>query len=445
MSVQTSQKNLYAFPVLISYGFLALPLAFAGLPLYIHIPDFYTREMGLGVATAGAILMLLRFLDALQDPVIGYFSDRSARLQRLIMGFGLCALLCGMGALFHGPPSAIPVAYWFAGSVAVTSLGLSMTNINMIMMGSLWSGHDRIRARVSGLREGFSLVGMLLASMLPSILFLFMAKSVALEIFYIIFAVLLLCGAAAFVRFYKTLPQEHALRVRGAQNRRQTLPGAFFQKNAAFLLACFLTHIAASFPAVLFLYFVTDYLGLQSYAGLFLFLYFLSGAALMPLWLFLARRLDFRRSWLISIVSAIAAFVWALSLEPGSVIAFAVICVLSGAALGADLALPPVMMAKRLEHQNGTAYATQAYAILNLLPKIALALATGIAFFILGSLDFKPGGPNGDDALSLLVLLYALVPCAVKTVSGFIIFYFQNGDDDEHQKRSIGDGNNDGA
>ena len=31
---------------LFSYGGLALPVAFAGLPLYIHAPDYFTTEYG---------------------------------------------------------------------------------------------------------------------------------------------------------------------------------------------------------------------------------------------------------------------------------------------------------------------------------------------------------------------------------------------------------------
>ena len=46
---------------------------------------------------------------------------------------------------------------------------------------------------------------------------------------------------------------------------------------------------------------------------------------------------------------AIAAFVWAFFLPPGNAVAYGVICVLSGLALGADLALPPSMLADVIE------------------------------------------------------------------------------------------------
>jgi GPH family glycoside/pentoside/hexuronide:cation symporter len=441
---QTSVQPLPLSQV-VAYGFLGLPLAFAGLPLYIHIPDFYTRELGLSLASAGVILMILRLFEAVQDPVIGYISDRSAHIQRLVMGVGLAGLLIGMGALFNGPPSFIPVAYWFAGSVALTAMSLSMCSINLVMIGSLWRQDAAARRRISALREGLSLGGMLLASVLPAILILSSPKAEAFEIFYVIFAVLLMLASWAFIRFYKNLPDDHSIKVKNSHHISIRIPLDFFKNNKAFLGTCFLTHIAASFPAVLFLYFVSDYLGAGDKAGIFLFLYFISGACFMPLWLKMANTFSNERAWLISMIIAISAFVVAFSLAPGQLIPFAIICIFSGAALGADLALPPVMMAERLERQNGHAYATQAYAVLNLLPKIALALATGGAFLLLSHFEFKPSQENTATTLWMLAALYALVPCVLKALSALLVFNLSKESKNEIQKRSVTHGYNNGA
>lgn len=39
---------------LMSYGLLALPVAFAGLPLFIHAPDYYATDLGVSLAAMGA-------------------------------------------------------------------------------------------------------------------------------------------------------------------------------------------------------------------------------------------------------------------------------------------------------------------------------------------------------------------------------------------------------
>ena len=56
---------------LFKYAFLALPLAFAGLPIYIHAPDYYTTNLGISLTAIGYILLILRAVDAVQDPIIG--------------------------------------------------------------------------------------------------------------------------------------------------------------------------------------------------------------------------------------------------------------------------------------------------------------------------------------------------------------------------------------
>jgi hypothetical protein len=50
------------------YGLLGLPLAFAALPIYVHVPKLYADQAGLSLALVGRILLLTRVVDALSDP-----------------------------------------------------------------------------------------------------------------------------------------------------------------------------------------------------------------------------------------------------------------------------------------------------------------------------------------------------------------------------------------
>ena len=97
------------------YGALALPLAFAGLPVYLHAPDFYATTHGISLATLGAVLLGLRFVDAVQDPLIGVYSDAFVARRKAIMLAGAFMLLTGFAGLFNPPPLP-PAGYlaWFA-------------------------------------------------------------------------------------------------------------------------------------------------------------------------------------------------------------------------------------------------------------------------------------------------------------------------------------------
>ena len=41
----------------------ALMLAAAGIPLYIHLPQFASSNLGIGLGTIGLILLLIRLID----------------------------------------------------------------------------------------------------------------------------------------------------------------------------------------------------------------------------------------------------------------------------------------------------------------------------------------------------------------------------------------------
>jgi len=55
---------------------LGLPLAFVALPLYVVLPHHYAATLGLPLASVGALLMLVRLLDAAAEPLLGRWSDR---------------------------------------------------------------------------------------------------------------------------------------------------------------------------------------------------------------------------------------------------------------------------------------------------------------------------------------------------------------------------------
>ena len=119
------------------------------------------------------------------------------------------------------------------------------------------------------------------------------------------------------------------------------------------LLAIFVANgIAAALPATLFLFFVADVLHLESASGPLLALYFVSGAASLPLWVKIAARRGRVFAWACAMALSIVAFAGASLLSSGDLLPFAIICLASGLALGADLTLPAAMAADIGERQG---------------------------------------------------------------------------------------------
>ena len=393
-----------------SYGVLALPLAMAALPIYVHVPKYYADTLGLDLAVVGLILLGLRLLDGLVDPLLGAWSDRSGARGRLV-AWSLPALALGMIALF-APPSATSgaLAWWLAGTLAVVYFAYSLATINHHAWGAELSTDAHQRTRITATREGLALAGVMAAAVIPG---LFEDSAYGLRFLSWLFAgVLLICGAWTVWRAPRPVRAAAA-----TLEIFQTLPAVLRVPAFRRLLAVYMINgIAAAIPATLVLFFIKDVIGAESRQGWFLGLYFLAGALAMPFWVALARRIGKGQAWLIAMALAIAAFVWASLLGPGDTVAFLVICAASGIALSADLALPPSLLADAIDQGPPELGAGAYFGLWTLATKLNLALAAGIALPLVQWLGYRPGAATGEGLIALAIV-YAGVPCALKLMA----------------------------
>jgi pentapeptide MXKDX repeat protein len=144
-------------------------------------------------------------------------------------------------------------------------------------------------------------------------------------------------------------------------------------------------------------------------------------------------------------------------LGAGDAAAYAMVCVMSGVALGADLALPPSLLADVMDEDamnenamnenamdkytidkytmdknamgknamnentmnefDGVAAARSEgtyFGVWNLVTKLNLALAAGISLPLIGALGYAPGAGGAPGGAAALSFVYCVVPCALK-------------------------------
>ena len=411
---------------LIAYSLAAIPLAMAALPIYVNVPKFYSDVIGLNLAAIGALLLASRVFDAIQDPLLGHWSDRTrgTRLGRFVwLLAGAPLLAASMLGLFN-PPDWGPAALmaWLLAMLLVVYTAFSMVQISYQAYGAEISDDPVERTRVVSFREGFGLIGVFLAAALPQLLSDRFGPREGYAVFAMIFVPLVL-GLVGLTIWLSPRPQARQLADSGQAFSSMVWP----LRNRRFrqLLVVFVFNgIAAAIPATLVLFFIQDVLQASSLAAVFLILYFAAGAAGMPLWVWLSARLGKARAWLAGMVISIVAFVWAFLLGPGDVIPFAVICVLSGLGLGADLALPPSMLADVIDDDERAGHARREgayFGLWNLVTKMNLALAAGIALPALAWLGYTPQSGSSAQALTWLAAVYALLPCGLKAVAALAL------------------------
>lgn len=398
-------------PRLAAYALPALALAALGIPVHVHMPTFYAETMGLGLAATGGALLASRLVDLMVDPVIGLACDGGhGRRRRGWLLAGLPLLLVAGWRLFL-PPADAGSGHLMVWSAAFY-LGLTLMLVPYQAWGAELSSDYAERTRIAAWREGFSLVGVLLAVAGPAALSL--PQSQTLGAFFPPAAAILVIGVAAAV-----------LLVPEASPAPVTMRGPVaslspLMRNRPFrrlILAQALNATANALPATLFLMYVGDGLGRPDLAGVLLLAYFIAAVAGIPLWLAMAARLGKHPAWRLSLVLTATAFVPAAFLGPEQWPVFACICLLTGLGLAADLALPAAILADVVdEHaaQGGGGRAGLYVALWSLTGKLALTLAVGCAFPLLAWAGFTPGSVNAAGSLAALGLLYAGVPALLK-------------------------------
>ncbi len=407
------------------YGLLGLPLAFCALPLYVLMPNLYAREWGVSLAALGAVLLVARLLDAVIDPWLGRVCDRLFdRSMAAVLAFGaLAALLLGLGfsAIFLPPlvqPDALLI--WAGGWLMLTYLAYSALALAHQSWGAMLGGDALQRSRVVTWREGLGLVGVVLASVAANLL----GVPVMLGLLW------LALGLGWWAWSRAPQPQRPSGQTRTAvavtpSRASVSLWHPWQQPEFRRLLAVFMLNgIASAIPATLVLFFVQDRLqGSEALQSMSLGLYFVCAALSMPLWLRAVARLGLALSWLLGMGLSVLVFLWATQLGAGDGAWFVLVCALSGAALGSDLALPGAMLAGLIDDAGDRGRADGSYfGWWNFATKLNLALAAGLALPLLGWLGYAPGTRDAQ-ALQVLVVAYCLLPCVLKTGAALVLYF----------------------
>ncbi|KIN63198.1 Sodium:galactoside symporter family protein [Sulfitobacter noctilucicola] len=393
-------------PRLHAYALFAALLSAAGLPIYIHAPKFYVDEYAVSLGALGAVLFGLRLLDVVQDPLLGRLSERLRHHRGLAVALGAGVMALAMIGLFAVTPPVAPLI-WFGMMLTLVFSGFSFLTICFYAQGvakadSLPGQGHLMLARW---RETGALLGVCVASVAPVVLGLAMGAPFAG--FALGFAVL------AIAAVWSMWPEWRDTGLPPSAGFGVVLSDPLARK---LLLIALINAAPVAVSSTLFLFYVEIALDAPGWEGPLLLLFFLSAAGAAPFWGMLAEKFGGRPVLLSAMVLGILAFGGALFLGSGDAVLFAVVCVASGAVLGADLTLLPAMFAKRMADISPSA--AEGFGLWSFVSKFTLALAAVALLPVLESAGLKTAGEqNPAGAVQLLIILYAGVPCALKLIA----------------------------
>ncbi len=409
-----------------SYVAPSLPLAAVGMPLVVHLPQFYaSHEVGIPLAMTGFVFMVLRMIDVFFDPLAGFVSDRwRTRWGRRKPMMALGTPLLAIGLWFVFVPGG-PVSPWYLGFwLFVMYLGWSSTVIPHLSWGAELSTEYHERSRIYGWSQASTVIGMVGVLVLPAILenagtFSMAAQVMAMAVFSIVFLLPTVVLNLWFVPEPEVKLNTHAgilPTIRFLMNN-----GSFWRVIGADLLVS----TSAGATGAMFFFFSRLALDLPKISGTLLLAYFVTGCVCIPLWIRLAHRVGKHRALMVSFVYSCltmpillfvpaGSFAWALA-------AFLVI----GINYSAPTFLLRSMMADIADADTAETNAERAgvmYSFLALTAKLGFAIAVGVTFSALSAVGFDPKIVNTPEAIDHMRMVYVIIPVVVHLL-GLAVLY----------------------
>lgn len=412
--MKTSSSSMPAWRLL-SYGIINLPLSFVSYPLVIFLAPFYAGELGLPLGLLGTMLFLGRMSDVITDPIIGIGSDhlksRFGRRKPWIAA-GIVMMTLGVYKLFM-PEPPVGVGYFLLW-VSVVYVGFTMVTLPHEAWGGELSSSYHERTRITGSRQFFGLIGLVVATAVPAWVMSHPggnSGAVLAALGWVVIILLPLSGAWLLW----VVPAVPANDTKPAVSLRIGL--RMMWRNGPFvrmLLVLLLGVIGESFRQTITLFYARDVIGVSNLGSIYL-IYFGVGLAGIPAWIWLGNTIGKHRALAVSFSTLAVLSLTMLLLKRGDGVLFTFMFAAKGFCFGSLQMLPSAMIADVVDvdaARSGTSRQGLYYAAAGVALKLGTALGQGLSLNMLDLLNYHPAGGSDAAVVHSLALMYC-IPCAI--------------------------------
>ncbi|MDO8289612.1 MAG: MFS transporter [Parvibaculum sp.] len=425
---------------LFSYGQLVVPLAVIGLPVAIYIPPFYSGTLGLDLAAVGFILMLARLSDVVTDPLIGRWSDRTRTRwgrRRPWVALGVPIMMISAYMLFvpQGTVSNLYLLIW----IASIYFGFTLITIPYGAWGAEISGDYAERNRITGSREIFTLIGLLVAITAPIIAAYALdqgensaSRGAMAALGWLTVGLMPVCAIIMFISVPEP-PIEEVRQISFVQGMRVVMRNGPLR---LILYTSILGALAGSINAGVAVMFFEHVAELGKASVILIFVLFAAGVIGSPFWVTIGSRIGKHLG--IAYAGIISLFVfslvpvviyWVKPHFPDMVMpAMFAITLIQGLTIGAAPILGQSILADVVDLdtlKSGEQRTAFIFAFLAMVRKAFEAIGVGIALPVLAWVGFNPATEiNSPTALFTLTAMYCLVPLVLWIISVAVIWQY---------------------
>ena len=440
-----------------SYSAMYLPLSVALLPVGVYVQPHYA-ELGISLSVIAFIIVLARLSDGVTDPLIGILSDKLrtpfGRRKPWIL-VGTPVLMLSIYMLFLPPPT--PSVWYFGFWVVMIYFAFTLVTLPYFAWGAELTPDYNERTRVTGRREQFHYLGVVIATALPLgagiLIYLGSAGNTLsglladlpgelgavmdmragnlsvilgwLSTFVLVALPVTVLIALAFVR-----EPDQVVIPRRKTSFRANLK--VVRRNGPYvrLVVCYtVSTIGGAMTGALSFFFCKHVIDAGEWYSLYLLVYYLAATLGLFFWMWLAGRIGKHRAFIVLVIwySVWASFI--PFIPAGWFGAFLFIMTMKGCTEGAMLAIPAAMAADAVDidsARTGEQRAGMYFSLWGMLLKGGVALGGALALFLVDIFGFDATAdpalahtPDGNSSLSLimLALAYSIIPAGLKFVA----------------------------
>lgn len=409
------------------YGCGDLGIAMTNTIIAVLFAMFLTDVVHLRPGLAAAAVFIGRTADYLDDPVVGYLSDRTRTRwgrRRPFLLFGALPLALTFMLLWWIPPvrsQAALAVYYAVAYVLFDCVATAVAMPYYALTPELTLDYDE-RTTLTSYRMAFSLVGGMIAFSVPLLITHELTPEHAGRVLGM-GALFGLVSAVPFLVVFAGTRERQEFAEQPESSVRESLWAASRNRPFRFAAGVFLlTWTAVDIVLTVLMYFIKYRMHLERYSIAIMGTLF--GAALLslPMWLGASARWDKRRAYVagisfwaaVQVAMMVAAPSWGLP-------AILVLAALAGVGVGAAHVLPWSMLPDAVEcdeWQTGRRHEGMFYSLVTLAQKFASSIAVPLA---LATLDWTGYVPNSlvqrAEVVTAVRVLMGPVPAALLLIA----------------------------
>jgi GPH family glycoside/pentoside/hexuronide:cation symporter len=382
-----------------TYGSGDLGFSLTSTIIGAYFAIYLTDVVGVSPAVAAMAIFVGSTWDYINDPIVGYLSDRTRSRwgrRRPFLLFGALPFVLVFALMWWKPPISAPLGLGIYYSIVYALYDTAATFVYMpyfALTPELTADYDE-RTSLTSIRMFFSILGSLIAFTVPLAIIGNFNPGNAGRVLLMgsVFAVL--SAAPLWLVFFGTRERQEFMH-REQTGLWQAIRAAANNRPFIFGLVIYLfTWAMVSLIQLILLYYIKYVVQREAQSDLIMATIFVVAMAALPLWLWISKRLNKRLAYIAGIAFLMVVLLALSSLGPGTSLWFILgLCVFAGIGVSAAHVMPWSIIPDAIEYgemQTGTRHEGMFYSLITLAQKIAVSIALPLALLVLDRSGYVP-------------------------------------------------------